>query len=210
MIYPWQYELLERKGKVEHHLWSKEQTRFWGDGRERKPRFEEVCNWCPQVALGAFTYLCTTIWSISLPSALQNSLGTKRSPGVSSAIVSLLLIYLFWLVLEDKLLLMNSAWLQKPATDKRRHSWASLGSCPSPGQELTGDAENPNVKLPLWMPLGAFLFAWRASACFSATAQAPWCHQPHQGQGHSLDQQHQGWAMRESLGLGHMGDAAES
>lgn len=67
MIYPWQYELFERKQKVEHNLWSKEQTRFWGDGRKWKHWLEVVCNKCPQVALGVFTYLCTTIWSIFLP-----------------------------------------------------------------------------------------------------------------------------------------------
>lgn len=64
MIYPWQYELLERKEKVEHNLWSKEQTRFWGDGREQKHWLEVVYNKCPQVAVGVFTYLCTAIWSI--------------------------------------------------------------------------------------------------------------------------------------------------
>lgn len=72
MIYPWQYELLERK--VEHNLWSKEQTCFWGNGRERKHWLEVVYNKCPQVVLWVFTYLCTTIWFIFLPSVLQTRL----------------------------------------------------------------------------------------------------------------------------------------
>lgn len=54
---------------------------FWGDGRERTHRLEVVYNKCPQVALGVFTYLCTAIWSIFLPSALETSLGATWFPG---------------------------------------------------------------------------------------------------------------------------------
>lgn len=82
----------KKKEKKNKHI-------FGGDGRERKHQFEEVPNECPQVDLGAFTYLCTTIWSILLPSALQNSLNTKFFPGVSLAAVSLPRTYVFWRVI---------------------------------------------------------------------------------------------------------------
>lgn len=76
------WTFLRGKEEVEHNLWSKEQTHFWGDdGRERKHRLEVVCNKCPPVALGVFTYLCTAIWSIFLPSALQTSLAAMRRLG---------------------------------------------------------------------------------------------------------------------------------
>ena len=48
-------------GKKKKKKEKKNKHVFGGDGRERKHQFEEVPNECPQVDLGAFTYLCTTI-----------------------------------------------------------------------------------------------------------------------------------------------------